>query len=118
MNKEETEMKYPSELGKKLMLLRKSRNMTLEDIAKILNITNSAYQRYEKGNREPSIENLITLANIHNVSLDDLLGLNGESKQEIHSITDNLDDWMVEIIKAGDSKKEAIKNIWNEIKKL
>lgn len=62
------------EMGIILKELRKQRNLTQQDIAKELGLTQKAYCNYELGKREPDIKTLIKLANIYNVSLDYLTG--------------------------------------------
>ena len=47
---------------------------TQRDMAKLLNITQPSYIRYENGTSEPSQENLIKIADLFDVSLDYLLG--------------------------------------------
>ena len=42
-------------------------------IAKILNITQSDYNHYEKGRREPNIDMLIKMSLLFKVSLDELI---------------------------------------------
>lgn len=54
--------------------LRKEKNVTQEEIAKEINITQRAYAFYEKGDREPSIETLIKLAEYHKVPIDIIVG--------------------------------------------
>ena len=57
---------------KNLKLLRKEKNLTQEDMAKILKIKKQTYQNYELDKREPNIKTLICLANFFDVSLDSL----------------------------------------------
>lgn len=54
--------------------LRKSKSMTQSEIAQRLGVTQQAYQCYESGRRQPSIETLILIADIYGVSLDYLVG--------------------------------------------
>jgi len=63
-----------SDFSKILRNLRKKRNLTQQYMADFLNISQAAYARYEKGDRQPSIEMLIELAEFFNVSLDILTG--------------------------------------------
>ncbi len=58
----------------KLKELRESNKLTQQDVGKIINVTQGAYNLYEKQEREISIKNLIILANYYNVSLDYLCG--------------------------------------------
>lgn len=57
-----------------LRLLRKQKKMTQQDVANHLVCTPGVYSRYETGAREPSIETLIILANLFDVSVDYLIG--------------------------------------------
>ena len=58
----------------KLKELRKEKKKTQEEIASVLNLSTAAYGRYEVGNREPTLETLIKLADYYSVSLDYLVG--------------------------------------------
>lgn len=57
-----------------LIGLRKENNLTQSEIAKIINVTQRAYAHYEKGDREPSIETLINLANFYKLPIDIIVG--------------------------------------------
>ena len=57
-----------------LALLRKKKNMTQEELAKLLNLSTTGYSYYEQGKREPNIDILCKLADLYNVSLDYLIG--------------------------------------------
>ena len=59
---------------KTLIELRKQHKMTQREVAKILDISQPSYIRYENGTSEPTIENLIKLADLFDVSLDYLCG--------------------------------------------
>jgi transcriptional regulator with XRE-family HTH domain len=61
-------------IGKNLKNLRKSRNLTQDDLAKVLNISRQAYCRYENDQREPSLEILCLLADFYDESVDSILG--------------------------------------------
>lgn len=58
----------------RLTCLKESKNILQKDIAKSCNIPLRTYQRYEYGEREPSMTVLIALADYFNVSLDYLTG--------------------------------------------
>ena len=47
---------------------------TQRDMAERLNITQPSYIRYENGKAEPSLENLVKIAEIFDVSVEYLLG--------------------------------------------
>lgn len=58
----------------KLKQLRLEKHLTQSDMAKMLDITVSAYGNYELGQREPNLETLIKLADYFQVSVDYLIG--------------------------------------------
>lgn len=57
-------------IGEKLKELRKARNLTQNDISKMLDIRQSTYSGYENNEHEPDIKTLIKIADILKVSLD------------------------------------------------
>lgn len=61
-------------LSHRLKELRVNQNLTQSDVAVALGFTSQAIANYEKGKREPRIQELITLANFFNVSIDYLVG--------------------------------------------
>ncbi|WMJ79518.1 helix-turn-helix transcriptional regulator [Clostridium sp. MB40-C1] len=58
----------------RLKELREEKKLTQEELGKFLNVSRQAISGYEAGSIEPSINNLIKLADVFNVSLDYLLG--------------------------------------------
>lgn len=54
--------------------LRKAHGLNQKDLAKELNISIHSYQRLEYGQQEPRMSTLITLADLYDISLDDLVG--------------------------------------------
>lgn len=60
--------------SKILKQLRKSKNISQEQLAKVIFVTPSAISQYETGHSKPSRENLERLAKFFDVSTDYLLG--------------------------------------------
>ena len=60
--------------------LREDHDLKQEDVAKILNISQTNYSKYELGKIKIPINSLIVLANFYNTSIDYLLGITNESK--------------------------------------
>lgn len=58
----------------RLKMLRDDKGFTQQQLAEVLNITVSSVSHYENGSRQPSIEILIRLADVMNVSVDYLVG--------------------------------------------
>lgn len=67
-------MEAKSQLGKSLKALRAEQKITQDALAKELNITVQTVSHWETGYTEPSIAQLIVLADFFSVSLDDLVG--------------------------------------------
>lgn len=57
-----------------LVRIRKSKNITQEEIAEHLNIKRQTYSAYERGVSIPDTLTLIKIAKYYNVSLDELAG--------------------------------------------
>ena len=67
-------------LAEKLRNLRKNRGLTLDVLAREINIPASTLSRFEKNRRQPSTDMLTVLCTFFNCSADELLGL-GVSKR-------------------------------------
>ncbi len=59
---------------KRLNEIRKSKHITAQQMADFLSMGLRAYRNYESGDRFPSPENLIKIADFLDVSIDYLLG--------------------------------------------
>lgn len=59
----------------RLKQLRQERGLTQQQLADALGLNSVTYLRYEKGQREPSIDLLIVFAEYFDVSIDFLVGL-------------------------------------------
>ena len=66
---------FPYNLGmeNKIKDYRKSKNITQEEMAKMLNVSRQSYINYESGDTEPPFETLKKISSILNVSIDCLL---------------------------------------------
>ena len=61
-------------LAKRIKELRKEKDLTQEDLGKLINVTKVSICCYENGTRVPTLETMVALADIFEVSLDNLLG--------------------------------------------
>lgn len=66
------------EIGLRIRTMRKSRNMTQEDLAKAIEQSASSITMYETGRREPDLETLEALADVFNVTLGSIVS--GETR--------------------------------------
>lgn len=62
-------------LGEKIKLLRKSKNISQEQLASMLNINRNYLSRVETGKSEPSSSVLKNIATIFNIDLNSLLDI-------------------------------------------
>ncbi len=86
-------------LGYRLRELRKERNLSQEDLGKILGVTKVSISGYEKGIRVPSMEILMGMLDTFMIPADYLLGreLNAVCEDDNLSVTVALSD--IEIIR-------------------
>lgn len=61
------------EIANRLVQLRKSNNLSQEELAAKIGISRQAVSKWERAEASPDTDNLISLSKIYNVSLDDLL---------------------------------------------
>lgn len=73
------EQLFMTELGKRLSILRKERELTQAQVAQLLNVSQQAVQSWEAGKRRIQIPILPAVAEILQVSLEELLK-DGERK--------------------------------------
>ena len=59
---------------KNIYELRKLNRFTQREVAQRLGISQPSYIRYENGSAEPTLENLVQIADLYDVSVDFLLG--------------------------------------------
>lgn len=60
--------------------LRKAKNITQLKMAMDLNMSQNTISRYENGEREPGLKELVQIADYFDVSVDYLLGRTGNPK--------------------------------------
>ena len=61
-------------LNEQIAFLRKQKDITQEELAKVLGITNQSVSKWESGNNYPDVQLLPEIANYFEVSVDELLG--------------------------------------------
>lgn len=61
-------------IKERLKELRKDKNLTQKQIAKILNKSETGYASWEQGLSEPCINDLITISEYYGVTIDYLVG--------------------------------------------
>lgn len=61
-----------------LKYARERKGLSQKDVAESIGVAKSTYSLYESGNREPNVQTIKKIADLLNVSADDLLGINDE----------------------------------------
>ena len=93
-----------AKISERLRELRKERKLSQSEVAEMLSLSLTAYNRYELGSAEPNIANMIKLIKFYDVSADYLVGLTDiKYKSEFVKILEKLDPetqkHLVEIVK-------------------
>lgn len=60
-------------LGTKLRKLRDDKKMSQSEIADLLGVSQSAYNKWEANQARPTVDNLLKISNFHGIELKDLL---------------------------------------------
>jgi len=72
-------------IAENLKRLRKAKNLTQKDIAEMLGISLQSVSKWERGDTMPDVTFLPPLANLYNVSVDTLLGMDRINEQQAKS---------------------------------
>ena len=75
-------------IGNFIAEIRKEQNMTQQDLANRLNVTDRAISNWENGRRMPDYSLLMELCNVLNVSINELLAGTKISKEDYNKIAD------------------------------
>lgn len=70
------------EIASRLVSLRKANNLSQEALAEKLGISRQAVSKWERAEAAPDTDNLIALAKLYHVSLDELLLIHEEEEEE------------------------------------
>lgn len=104
-------------MGERIKTLRKSIDISQREFSKRINISQGSLSDIEKGRNKPSIETLISISTMFNVSLDWLI--NGELNKNINKNTEILIQQITNnlIKKFHEEKQKIVKEatIHNEI---
>ena len=74
-------------LSERLAEVRKANKLSQTEVATKLNVTKQSVANWENGNVMPSIDMLIKISTVFNVSSDFLLGLNNRKFIDVTSLT-------------------------------
>lgn len=101
----------------KLFELRSEKGLSQRELARIMNISQGTYNNWENENTQPSIEQLIALADFFEVSVDYLLGRTDENGTVIQSAEQKNGQELLKLYKAADKDVQtAILTILKNLK--
>lgn len=69
------------EIAKRISYYRKKRNMSIEEVARLTGMSKAMFYAYESGNRQLTASSLLTLSDLYDVSVDDMLGVKRTSNR-------------------------------------
>ena len=75
-----------SQLSKRLAELRKKQGYTQFDVAYRLNIARNTYANWEYGKTDPDADSIMSIADLYNVSIDELFGRDAPLESKLESI--------------------------------
>ena len=94
------------DFGEKLKDLRKSQGLNQKQVAEKLGITSATVSAYELGKKYPSLDILIKICTIFDVSSDFLLGLSDSMKLLKSDLTDNQMKILRQLIRELEAKNK------------
>ena len=104
--------------GKRLKELRKANGYTIEQFAAMVGISKSTLGYYENDKRMPDIEILARIANVLNVSADNLIGRTNTTDRkgklktvcEFTGLSDSAAEFLAQLVKDKDYEKLSVIN--------
>ena len=71
------------EIAQRLVELRKQNGLSQEELAARLGLSRQAVSKWERAESSPDTDNLIALADLYNISIDALLKMSSEAKEDV-----------------------------------
>lgn len=79
-------------LSRNIVFLRKNGKLTQLELGKMLNVSDKAISRWERGEALPDISNLVDISTLFSVSVDSLLKDNLQQSFSLNKIVDDADE--------------------------
>jgi transcriptional regulator with XRE-family HTH domain len=102
-------------LGDKIKLLRQEAGYTQEELAKKMGLAKSTIAHYESGRREPDTKTIIKIANLFNISTDNILD-NVRFKNEPKIVLYGADGKLVDISMLSKEDQEYVLSLAERLK--
>lgn len=94
-------------LGKKIAYYRKNKNITQDELAKQLGISNQAVSKWETGQSCPDVELLPKIADIFEITLDELFEREFVTQEEQSNVQERLNEASVSACEVGEERSLA-----------
>lgn len=101
----------------RLYELRSEKNLSQRDMAKILNISQGTYNNWENANTQPSIEQLIAIAEFFGVTVDYLIGNTDDFGNVNYSLNEEQRKYLSLLARVNPQTKPAVIAILEELGK-
>ena len=95
--------------GDNLKEIRKSKNMSQEQLAEKVNVTRQSVSKWENGEAYPEMNNILQLCKIFNCKINDLVHTD---MSDISSLDEEI---VMNVVKFNDKKQKVMKNLSNVI---
>lgn len=103
------------EIANRLVELRKQRGLSQEDLAQELGISRQAVSKWERAESSPDTDNLILLARLYGVSLDDMLKTDEEIPMPEEPKEEQKEEAKTESSNEGETDKDHVHVGWDGI---
>lgn len=87
------------EIANNLVRLRKKNGLSQEDLAEKIGVSRQAVSKWERAESSPDTDNLIALAELYNLSLDDMIKGNNVEENTVSAVDNNNKDNRVSLLK-------------------
>ena len=102
-------------LEQNLVTLRKLKGMSQEQVAEVAGVSRQAYAKWENGETTPDIKSCMALANLFDVSLDDLVN---HSESETGFVTPPKGKYLFGVVSVGEKGQIVIPKEARDIFKI
>ena len=105
-------------ISRMLITLRKQKNFNQEEMADALNVSERTVRRWESGESLPSMDDIVNICNVFNLSLEEVFEGNGKFDKDMKSRIDQVSYDLGEINSRLSSTEQSIINIDSRIKDI
>ena len=111
---------FAKEVSSRIKEVRKKRKLKQEDVAEKLGISKFDYIDVENGSAEPGLAQLKTIAELLEVTLDELFGLEKlepeAEESEVQEEKGRPERWIRQLSEAPEEIKDAMKKMWSAVR--